>query len=1103
MPSTDYHQCKCASCAKHPDGYKYQTKDLIRKHAKRYGNLENKSIGGVYPIQGQPDLRRPLADLPINYSPRICTRTSIDPSVAIRTTTAEDERVLAEDEDDWWSDDGEVVEDTVEVDRTGLGAVDERGNSEEREVVFEDGADDWWLDDEVFEGEAGENALPFGVMDVAGAIQEPIEDAAEEQQTPANVSRSPSPIRQGQDVHWRPIGNIDVRIPGSDVNEADKPDTIPRAYLEQSCVRIAYLQATIANVYSHVSVLRSTEILNGTLDALLAAGALPELPRPVRTLESAKRHLGIDADQYITQYNICPQCWKHYTPREITDLDGPACLVEDCDGILYDESIDGKGRRKRQPRKVNPYTSIIQTLRRFFLRPGFARIIRDNRRQHGGLQDDDDFVMRDIYDGAGWEQCYVKTVREIGNLGSVRDVSQEGGEPQRLTDQRFGLHLTLNTDWFQLLSNRPHSTGPVYITIDDLPRDQRFLQVNTMCPCVMPGPGEPNAQQLNHVLEPAVKEMIILKGGIQINVHDEDELQDIYADCMFINCDTPAARKVSGTAGHSADFNPCPYCDFVLIDLDKPQMFRENACRKKDDSFLLKQAFISRDATSPRQNQILKDYGIRWSVMNMMPDWKPSSKTALDFMHNIFLGLILHFFMTVLFAAHMFSGRGGSTSSKQRFEDFINDFRWPSHITRLPKNLGEHQSLKKADEWRRLLTIAPVLLWFAWRNGDDTIPNSAPPVSPNENINTNHSRNRRKLYEAALLLAAGVRLLSTRTITLRQARLGQDFLLQFCRALLTLGVSLVINHHLCTHFYEMIRIFGPIYAWWLFAFERFNGMMEKVKHNGHDGGQMEVTLLRNWVQTQLIYELLISLPANAHERERAMLNQIVESEARQRGSMMSQIAIFQSEVDTDHVKLPKRIKKAPINLIQHDPSGNLYRLFLSYCQSLWPDLNLVPQFSPVEGRSFVPNNVARPVPYIRKDGIRYGCMENKRTKADSVVFISQSEQSDIREAAEILAYYVVCIPDTDKSPHVCAVVRRLFSDEQLPHLPWDLYSSILGIQVSHADRFHPPEIIPVSRISAPLGIAKIFLNSIQSEVWVAISFDHVGAEPEDFDDNFD
>lgn len=41
-----------------------------------------------------------------------------------------------------------------------------------------------------------------------------------------------------------------------------------------------------------------------------------------------------------------------------------------------------------------------------------------------------------------------------------------------------------------------------------------------------------------------------------------------------------------------------------------------------------------------------------------------------------------------------------------------------------------------------------------------------------------------------------------------------------------------------------------------------------------------------------------SIPANAHAQEHAMLDCIIESEGRQRGSIMTQIAIFQSKVDT-------------------------------------------------------------------------------------------------------------------------------------------------------------------------------------------------------------
>lgn len=53
--------------------------------------------------------------------------------------------------------------------------------------------------------------------------------------------------------------------------------------------------------------------------------------------------------------------------------------------------------------------------------------------------------MEGIYHGARWNECFSCTRREIGNLGTVRDVSLQGGEPRR---HRYGLHLTVNTDWY-------------------------------------------------------------------------------------------------------------------------------------------------------------------------------------------------------------------------------------------------------------------------------------------------------------------------------------------------------------------------------------------------------------------------------------------------------------------------------------------------------------------------------------------------------------------------------------------------------------------------------------------------------------------------------
>ena len=62
---------------------------------------------------------------------------------------------------------------------------------------------------------------------------------------------------------------------------------------------------------------------------------------------------------------------------------------------------------------------------------------------------------------------------------------------------------------------------------------------------------------------------------------------------------------------------------------------------EKNDATLLKQAFRSKDTPAAHEKAILDDYGIRWSVINLISGWMPSWKTALDFMHNIFLGTFI------------------------------------------------------------------------------------------------------------------------------------------------------------------------------------------------------------------------------------------------------------------------------------------------------------------------------------------------------------------------------------------------------------------------------------------------------------------------------
>ncbi|SJL03635.1 uncharacterized protein ARMOST_06992 [Armillaria ostoyae] len=188
-------------------------------------------------------------------------------------------------------------------------------------------------------------------------------------------------------------------------------------------------------------------------------------------------------------------------------------------------------------------------------------------------------------------------ILEVGDKGTVHNVpSGDIADPIKLTSHHYRLHLSWNVDWLGLLDNQPHSMGPAYLSINDLKIDARFLQINVICPFVMLRPKEPTPQQLNHCLEPLTKEMAMLKNGIEMDIHDHPEPVSVYTDYICLNCDMPAAQKISGQAGHAADLHPCPYCKTTLLDVNKSELYTDNHVVLKEDYELLRHAFHSRDA---------------------------------------------------------------------------------------------------------------------------------------------------------------------------------------------------------------------------------------------------------------------------------------------------------------------------------------------------------------------------------------------------------------------------------------------------------------------------------------------------------------------------
>jgi len=139
------------------------------------------------------------------------------------------------------------------------------------------------------------------------------------------------------------------------------------------------------------------------------------------------------------------------------------------------------------------------------------------------------------------------------------------------------------------------------------------------------------------------------------------------------------------------------------------------------------------------------------------------------------------------------------------------------------------------------------VLWLIWRDNTDKVPRKARDIPANARARPCFQRHLDDIFRMAVYLSVAERILASRTITIADVRRGQRYLQRFCEIAIRLKIHLKPNHHLAMHYEVIFRRFGPVYAWWLFAFERYNGLLEQVNLNGHASGEMELTLLRHWI----------------------------------------------------------------------------------------------------------------------------------------------------------------------------------------------------------------------------------------------------------------
>jgi hypothetical protein len=198
------------------------------------------------------------------------------------------------------------------------------------------------------------------------------------------------------------------------------------------------------------------------------------------------------------------------------------------------------------------------------------------------------------------------------------------------------------------------------------------------------------------------------------------------------------------------------------------------------------------------QKKILRDSGIRFSELVNVPHFDIVRCHVIDPMHNIFLGLAKH-------TLHTWKQKGILTAEHySKLQEKVNFITPPPRVGRIPRKIEGNFASFTADEWKNWILLYSS---FALYNVIDT---------PHFNCWT-------FLVDACTLLCQPI-------VSQSHVNHAHVLLVDFCKNFETLyGTECCTpNMHMSLHLRECLLDFGPFPAFWCFAFERYNGILEGI-----------------------------------------------------------------------------------------------------------------------------------------------------------------------------------------------------------------------------------------------------------------------------------
>lgn len=521
-------------------------------------------------------------------------------------------------------------------------------------------------------------------------------------------------------------------------------------------------------------------------------GIVKALPSSIHTVRNKFKK------NNFVEYVVCMKCNKLYLVHDCivnhhgTEESRHCDFVEfpshpillkrvPCGELLLKKIKIGK-KIKLVPRKTFMYHSVIDSVKALAMKKDFLEKCdrwRSRSKQFSQHQ------MGDIFDGQLW-----------------KDFMHIDGIPFLATPNN--LCLSINVDWFRVYKHSQYSAGPIYLAVLNLPRNERYKVENIILAGIIPGPKEPKLN-INTFLAPLVKDMEKLYDGITFkNSASVSGMTTLRCIISCVACDLPATRKVCGFANFNGKYG-CSKCmkqfmsstfgnkpSYGGYNFDNWQLRDLNTHKQFANRYLMANSIIER-------KKITNESGIKYSQLLNLPNFDVVRCHIVDPMHNIFLGLAKHVIQTwkdigILKVSHFV-----------KLQDKIDLINPPLRMGRIPRKIESGFAAFTADEWKNFILIYSI---FALRD-IVSIPH----------------------YQCWSLLVTACGLLYRPVLSRNNVDEAHILLMEFCKLFETLyGEEYCTpNMHMSLHLKSCILDYGPLPAFWCFAFERYNGILEGVR----------------------------------------------------------------------------------------------------------------------------------------------------------------------------------------------------------------------------------------------------------------------------------